>query len=103
MLLSNGRHFLSLVLRSRGSISRWKLGSRLTGHRQQSSTAPTTESKKHESKYYMYTFGAILVAANVFTVWQEFDAHNDETHKLRLERKAAWEKEEQETRKHDQK
>jgi hypothetical protein len=41
----------------------------------------------------MYGFAVALVAANVFTVWQEFDAHDPEEYKLKMERQLAWEKE----------
>jgi hypothetical protein len=41
----------------------------------------------------MYGFGIALVAANVFTIWQEMDAHDDEADQLKHDRQMAWEKE----------
>jgi hypothetical protein len=57
------------------------------------SSAPSAESSSDGNRKYMYAFGGLLLAANVFTVWQEVDAHDEEAEKLKIERQRAWERE----------
>ena len=57
------------------------------------SSAPSAETNNDGSRKYMYAFGGLLVGANVFTVWQEVDAHDEEALALKLERQRAWEEE----------
>jgi hypothetical protein len=90
MLLPRNKLLSQVASRS----SRWTLSaSPLACGPRWLSTVPSADSSKEDNGKYMYGFGIALVAANVFTIWQEMDAHDDEADQLKHDRQMAWEKE----------
>jgi hypothetical protein len=60
------------------------------------STAPSNSERAGVTgdNYKIYGFAGLLAAANLFAIWQELDAHDDDSYKLKMERQLAWEQEE---------